>query len=73
MTDTAHMDQTLSATIEGFSYDINELQPDLIGYYIVIEYEKKGKDRAQHGDKLIVNISKKLVSHIEGWSTLRNH
>ena len=35
----------------------------IIGYYIV-EYEQNGKDRAAYGDKLIVNISKKL-SHIQ--------
>ncbi len=39
----------------------------IIGYYIV-EYEQNGKDRAAYGDKLIVNISKKL-SHIQGMST----
>jgi len=39
----------------------------IIGYYIV-EYEQMGQDRAKYGDKLIVNISKKL-SHIKGMST----
>ncbi len=39
----------------------------IIGYYIV-EYEQNGKDRATYGDKLIVNISKKL-SHRQGMST----
>jgi len=31
----------------------------LFGYYIV-EYEQKGRDRAEYGDKLLENISKKL-------------
>ncbi len=39
----------------------------IIGYYIV-EYEQNGEYRAAYGDKLIVNISKKL-SHIQGMST----
>ena len=39
----------------------------IIGYYIV-EYEQSGQDRANYGDKLIVNISKEL-SHIKGMST----
>ena len=38
----------------------------IIGHYIV-EYEQNGADRANYGDKLIENISKKL-SHIKGMS-----
>ncbi len=43
----------------------------LIGYYI-FEYEQNGQDRANYGDKLIENLSKKL-SHIKGMSRSNLH
>ncbi len=43
----------------------------LIGCYIV-EYEQNGQDRANYGDKLIENLSKKL-SHIKGMSRSSLH
>ena len=56
--DTSHMDQTLAKTIEGFSYYINELQPDLI---------------VVHGDRveamagaIVGSLNNILVAHIEG-------
>ena len=56
--DSSHMDQTLAKTIEGFSYYINELQPDLI---------------VVHGDRveamagaIVGSLNNILVSHIEG-------
>ena len=56
--DTAHMDKTLAKTIEGFSYYINELQPDLI---------------VVHGDRveamagaIVGSLNNILVAHIEG-------
>jgi predicted nuclease of restriction endonuclease-like (RecB) superfamily len=40
----------------------------LIGMYIV-EYEQKGEDRAQYGDKLLITLSKRLVEkRIKGMS-----
>jgi len=56
--DTSHMDQTLAKTIEGFSYYINELNPDLI---------------VVHGDRveamagaIVGSLNNILVAHIEG-------
>ena len=56
--DSSHMDQTLAKTIEGFSYYINELQPDLI---------------VVHGDRveamagaIVGSLNNILVAHIEG-------
>ena len=53
-----HMDQTLAKTIEGFSYYINELNPDLI---------------VVHGDRveamagaIVGSLNNILVAHIEG-------
>lgn len=56
--DSSHMDQTLAKTIEGFSYYINELDPDLI---------------VVHGDRveamagaIVGSLNNILVAHIEG-------
>jgi len=53
-----HMDQTLAKTIEGFSYYVNELEPDLI---------------VVHGDRveamagaIVGSLNNILVAHIEG-------
>ncbi len=56
--DSSHMDQTLAKTIEGFSYYINELKPDLV---------------VVHGDRveamagaIVGSLNNILVAHIEG-------
>ncbi len=56
--DSSHMDQTLAKTIEGFSYYINEVEPDLV---------------VVHGDRveamagaIVGSLNNILVAHIEG-------
>ncbi len=56
--DSSHMDQTLAKTIEGFSYYINEIEPDLV---------------VVHGDRveamagaIVGSLNNILVAHIEG-------
>ncbi len=60
--DSSHMDQTLAKTIEGFSYYINEVEPDLV---------------VVHGDRveamagaIVGSLNNILVAHIEGGELL---